>query len=265
MRGSGSLLWGLALLSLGACQKAATQAQMDALAPQAKEFPNVGFIEADSGVCTGTLLTAQWVLTAAHCVDEKPVKDYRFTLDPTTVTGTPLFTPSENVVIHPEYHIKLETPGVDVALVHMVTPVPHYVVEKKMALAQDGLSSLKNYALLNVGYGENFDDPGGYRRIKDLKFSEYFELPAKTLKIAEGGISITRGKTNELGCSGDSGSPLVLHQPSGFTILGVYSTSESKHVVKFPEKHDCKIGDTHGNYIATKAFVDWVKKTIAEN
>ena len=248
---------------MGACQTGNTAGRDSGVTPEAKEFPNVGFVEADTGVCTGTLISAHWVLTAGHCVDERPVKDYRFTLDANPNVNNPEWSQADGVTIHPEYEIKYETPGVDAALIHLAAPVPGFDPAKRLALSTEDIAAIKGFTLLNVGYGENFDDPGGYRRVKDLKYDEYFELPAKTLKFKRGGISITRSKTNELGCAGDSGSPLVLKHAGGYSLMGVYSTSESKDIAKIPEKQECKIGDTHGNYIAASTFEKWVKQVTA--
>jgi len=229
--------------------------------PPASEFPHVGFLEADAGVCTGTLLAPRWVLTAGHCVDERPASYYRFTVHPDPRTGKPpVYVNADRVIFHPEYHPKLETPGVDAALIRLESDLP-MVQAKPLPLSTLPVSL--SDTLLNVGYGENSDGTEGYRRVKDLRFIEYQALPAKTKTFPSGILHVTRGKDGELGCAGDSGSPLVMVRQGKNFLMGIYSTSENNGIVDVDLRDDdCKKKETHGNYIATRTFEVWVNKYV---
>ena len=110
------------------------------------QFGNVGamsifFSNGQSTNCSGTLISDQWVLTAAHCVD-KPVSSAVYTAGSS-------FGFIEEIVIHPDWDRFGFLNGGDLALVKLSAPITAI----NPATIYEGDQELGSLATL-VGYGQ---------------------------------------------------------------------------------------------------------------
>lgn len=178
------------------------------------------------GFCTGTLVTENVVLTAAHCMDffgvdgGLPVEDLRITFDPTPDAGSTYYG-VDHIVIHPEWanrpilrgnskRLGLAPPAEDIALVWLAEDVTGI----DPAPLPDSVGYLDTLALTMetftvVGYGlqgfvtGNIVSPAGVafdsgnRNYRDVTVISEHEA------FADRFVKITAST-----CFGDSGGPL---------------------------------------------------------
>ncbi len=221
-------------------------------------YQGVGYLDNGQALCTATLISPHVVLTAGHCAYGRNPGDVKFTLSPTPNSdSTPLYATASQIIMHPYYNAKDEgNPGVDVAIIQLANAGYEYGVSGFLPLGAD--TSLQQQSLLTtVGYGINNDGSFAIKRPKQVRFTNLAANPVATGSVSNGLVRVSRGPQGEIGCSGDSGSPLLGPGPDGaFTILGVYSTSESQQ--SYDENTDCSSGIQTGDYVAIDTFKPWV-------
>ena len=204
------LRWRLALAGVAALVVAAPALAITGGSPDGDLHPAVGLVLADEGNglapdCSGSLVSATVVVTAAHCasglVSDRVAVSFasQYTAGSPSVAGTIHADPQWNASARDTH---------DVAVVVLDRPSKTAPLSLPAAGYLDAAAT-KEQPFTNVGYGYadrtfTFD---GYRRVSTSSFTS---LDATTLKLSEnpGGV-----------CFGDSGGPRLV----GSTVVAVTS------------------------------------------
>jgi V8-like Glu-specific endopeptidase len=187
-------------------------------------FPEVVPIWFNNGMCTGSLIEQQVVLTAAHCVyrQKGPFQ--------VSVGGEDLSSGQridvDAVWSHQRYD-KIFAEN-DVALLHLVRPAG---VARLAVLPKSGAAKPSTFTLLGWGLDQNDDLTG---KLSKLKLSNYESYTRKTYKASYNsktmigaGRYFPSEKLYGGSCSGDSGGPLYRGTKSR-EVVGITSWGSAK-------------------------------------
>jgi secreted trypsin-like serine protease len=175
--------------------------------------PIVMVIDPRGDLCTGTALTRELVLTAAHCVARKEryeVKPYQ--------TGAPV--PVHAVAVHPRFDLESYAASratADIALVKLAAPLPDVIVPAALAAAR----RVKVGETLTIaGFGtvadRSADGLGIPRMAKLIVTGKPGSLQIRLVDPAARNLRPGLGA-----CTGDSGAPA--YDGDGPLIIGVVS------------------------------------------
>jgi secreted trypsin-like serine protease len=212
-------------------------------------WPDAVVVLAPHAACTGTLIAADVVLTAGHCVDAQPVTVVVDTVD----FGHPggYAVPVKWSRAYPDWQHRYDV-GV-VVLEHGVFAKPRAIASActiKDELAPGVPVKVVGFGLTTAsGTGTNTRLHEAVLHVIDpMCTSDAACEPA----VAPGG-ELTAGGRGTDACFGDSGGPLYLNTPSGAALLGVVSRGEATAV-------PCG-GD--GVYVRADKVVAWIERVTA--
>ncbi|XP_037687370.1 transmembrane protease serine 2 isoform X2 [Choloepus didactylus] len=212
-------------------------------------------------VCGGSIVTAEWIVTAAHCV-EAPLSNPRYwTAFAGILQQSYMFYGSgykiEKVISHPSYDSK--TKNNDIALMKLQVPLTFTDKIRPVCLPNPGLKLEPTQPCWISGWGSTYEKGKTSVVLNAAMVTLIEPLSCNSRSVYNNLITpamVCAGylEGNIDSCQGDSGGPLVTLKSSVWWLIGVTSWGSG-----------CAKPNRPGVYGNVTVFTDWIYRQMRAN
>ncbi|XP_078416606.1 enteropeptidase [Cetorhinus maximus] len=210
-------------------------------------------------LCAATLVSEQWIVSAAHCVYGRNLDPMHWKAVLGLYTQLNLTYPQtqtqliDRILMNPHYNMR--TKDSDIALMHLVSPVnytefvqPVCLPDRKQQFSPGMMCYIAGWGkVLQSGPPASVLQEAEIPLVSNRKCQE--QLPQYNIT---GNMMCTGYEAGGVDtCQGDSGGPLVCKQDSLWFLAGITSFG-----------HGCGLPHNAGVYARVTEFVDWIQEIL---
>ncbi|XP_029383594.1 chymotrypsin-like protease CTRL-1 [Echeneis naucrates] len=211
----------------------------------------------ESHTCGGTVISDQWVLTAAHCILTSSPAEWTLYFGRVTQSGPNVNEEMRSVstiIVHPDYNDTLFDN--DIALMRLSNPLTFTDFIRPICLASNSSQVYNSTLCWTTGWGRFGRDepPADVLQEVQIPVIGNNECSCRYRPVQEANISgnmICAGQENKGACQGDSGGPLQCKSGSKWIQTGITSFGVPCARAEFPEV-----------YARVSQFQTWIKDKV---
>ncbi len=216
------------------------------------KWPDTVAVLGETGVCTGTLIAPDIVLTAGHCADITPTTVLANTTDYSAGGGARASV--QRTVAYPNWENTY-----DVSVIVLSSPI-NSVTPRRMGTSCSFSTFNPNVMVRLVGFGAtDMEGEASNSQLKEATTAVVDPMCSSgngcNTAVAPGGEFIAGGTGTADSCFGDSGGPVYLDTPRGPIVVGAVSRGVNNSATP------CGGG---GIYVRTDKIIDWVEETTGK-